>query len=297
VSSESIVKALGGRKVGGGFIAYCPAHDDRTPSLSIKITTKGKLLVHCHAGCNQQQVIEALKKRRLWEEQWSRSVGLGVTRSRRVANRGNDDAQRTEAAMRIWQAAVPAAGTPVETYLRSRGIRTALPSTIRFHAALKHPSGCTWPVLVALITRGTDDMPLGVQRIYLSRDGTGKAPIEPGKMMLGPCRGGAVRLAQQIDTLMVGEGIETCLSVMQATGCPAWAAGSTSGMRALDLPDEARDVMILADGDDQGEAAAADAGRRWKKEGRRVRIARPPRGLDFNSLLMGCTPCIGGGAE
>jgi len=30
---------------------------------------------------------------------------------------------------------------------------------------------------------------------------------------------------------MVGEGIETCLAAMQATGNPAWAALSTSGLR------------------------------------------------------------------
>ena len=39
-------------------------------------------------------------------------------------------------------------------------------------------------------------------------------------MMLGPCRGGAVRLADSGDVLMVGEGIETCLAAMQATGHP-----------------------------------------------------------------------------
>ena len=58
---------------------------------------------------------------------------------------------------------------------------------------------------------------------------------------------------------MVGEGIETCLAAMQATGHPAWAALSTSGLRALDLPDDVRDVIVLADGDDPGEAAARDA--------------------------------------
>ena len=78
-------------------------------------------------------------------------------------------------------------------------------------------------------------------------------------MMLGPCRGGAVRLAAPVDVLMVGEGIETCLAAMQATGHAAWAALSTSGLRALDLPDEVRDVIVLADGDDPGEAAARDA--------------------------------------
>ena len=73
---------------------------------------------------------------------------------------------------------------------------------------------------------------------------------------------------------------------MQATGYPAWAALSTSGLRALDLPDDVRDVIVLADGDDPGEAAARDAALRWKREGRRVRIDRPPRGTDFNDLLV-----------
>jgi hypothetical protein len=34
------------------------------------------------------------------------------------------------------------------------------------------------------------------------------------------------------------------------------------------------------------EAAAKDAARRWVREGRRVRIARPPTGTDFNDMLM-----------
>ena len=88
---------------------------------------------------------------------------------------------------------------------------------------------------------------------------------------------------------MVGEGIETCLAAMQATDKPAWAALSTSGLRSLDLPNTAREVIVLADGDDPGEAAARDCAQRWMREGRRVRIARPPRGSDFNDLLMGRT--------
>jgi DNA primase len=86
---------------------------------------------------------------------------------------------------------------------------------------------------------------------------------------------------------MIAEGIETALSAMQATGQTAWAALSTSGLRTLELPASVRDVVVLADGDDAGEAAAQDAARRWKREGRSVRIARPPRGLDFNDVLLG----------
>ena len=46
-------------------------------------------------------------------------------------------------------------------------------------------------------------------------------------------------------------------------------------------------MLVLADGDDPGEAAAHDCALRWKWEGRRVRIARPPKGMDFNEMLVG----------
>ncbi len=100
------------------------------------------------------------------------------------------------------------------------------------------------------------------------------------------CRGGAVRLGSIDGTLMIGEGIETCLAAMQATGRPAWAALSTSGLRSLELPDDVGEIIILADGDEPGEAAANYAARRWQRAGRRIRIARPPAGMDFNDLLI-----------
>ena len=62
--------------------------------------------------------------------------------------------------------------------------------------------------MVALVMRGSDDTPLAIHRTYLARDGGGKAPVDPQKMMLGPCRGGAVRLAAAGNVLMVGEGID-----------------------------------------------------------------------------------------
>jgi DNA primase len=46
-------------------------------------------------------------------------------------------------------------------------------------------------------------------------------------------------------------------------------------------------VIILADGDDAGATAALESGLRWKREGRRVRTARPPHGMDFNDMLLG----------
>jgi hypothetical protein len=242
-------------------------------------------LVHCHAGCSQEQVIAALRALGLWQQSGVRQRGSAnaAAHSPHVAD---EDASRIEAALRLWRITEPAIGTPVEAYLRSRGIDRPLPPTLGF-AELRHQSGDVLPAMVALVTRGIDNEPLGVLRTFLAPDGNGKASVTPVKMMLGPCRGGAVRLAALGNILLVGEGIETVLSVMQATGLPGWAALSTSGLCALELPQPVRDIIILADGDDAGEAAVQSCALRWKREGRLVRIARPPRGSDFNDLLQG----------
>jgi hypothetical protein len=297
MTAEAIARALDGRKAGACWMARCPAHDDREPSLSISDGEDGKVLVHCHAGCEQADLIAVLRSRGLWEEKGYRRDRITRRQAGRPADVVPGSDSRVDAALAIWNAAGPTQGTPVETYLVARGLHLIAPPTLRFHAGLKHPAGGIWPAMVALVTRGSDDTPLAIHRTFLARDGSGKAPVDPQKMMLGPCSGGAVRLGPSGDRLMIAEGIETALSAMQATGKPAWAALSTSGLRALDLPDHVRDVIVLADGDDAGEAAAHDRALRWKREGRRVRIARPPQGTDFNDVLMGRAPAPGDSAR
>jgi rhodanese-related sulfurtransferase len=65
MTAESIAIALKGRKSGAGYVACCPSHEDHNPSLSLK-DADGRVLVHCHAGCDQARVVEALKARGLW---------------------------------------------------------------------------------------------------------------------------------------------------------------------------------------------------------------------------------------
>ena len=293
MSAEVIAKALGGRKVGTSWSARCPAHDDSTPSLSLSDSTDGKVLVRCHAGCKQSDVIDNLKALGLWTKnipRLFRFTALGHVS--KPAQTDHEDTKRTKAALSIWQAAKPAGGSLIEAYLESRGLRLPTTPRLRFHPSLKHPSGDFWPAMISLVTHGFDDAPLAIHRTFLARNGVGKALVDSQKLMLGPCRGGAVRLAEPTDTLMIGEGIETCLAAMQETGHPAWAALSTSGLRGLDLPSQVRYVIVLADGDDPGEAAARESAMRWKTDGRHVRIARPPKGMDFNDMLMDRVPSI-----
>lgn len=65
--ARTMAEALDGRRSGSTWLARCPAHDDRNPSLAIR-ECQGRLLVHCHAGCTQRAVIEALRRRGLCPE-------------------------------------------------------------------------------------------------------------------------------------------------------------------------------------------------------------------------------------
>jgi putative DNA primase/helicase len=297
MTAETIASALGGHRAGTTWMARCPVHKDRSPSLSITMGKDGKVLVRCHAGCDQRDLIAALLQRGLWQTN-GRVSGIAFNHRRRLAEEPDADTlKRRAAALAIWQASQAAQGSPVGTYLRSRGLDLPASPVLRSHPGLRHPLGGVWSAMVALVTHGATGSPIAVHRTFLARDGGGKAPVDPAKMMLGPCRGGAVRLGEPGAVLMVGEGIETCLAAMQATGNAAWAALSTSGLRSLDLPRDVRDVIVLADGDDPGEAAALDCARRLQREGRRVRIARPPHGMDFNDLLKARYPSVTEGAR
>jgi hypothetical protein len=50
----------GARKAGAGWSAQCPAHDDAHPSLSISLGEASQVLLHCHAGCTIEAVVERL---------------------------------------------------------------------------------------------------------------------------------------------------------------------------------------------------------------------------------------------
>ena len=50
----------GARKAGYGWMAQCPAHEDRTPSLSIRVGDDGRVLAHCFAGCSTAEVVASV---------------------------------------------------------------------------------------------------------------------------------------------------------------------------------------------------------------------------------------------
>jgi putative DNA primase/helicase len=50
----------GARKNGTGWVARCPGHEDRNPSLSIHVGDDGRVLLRCFAGCSAERIVAAL---------------------------------------------------------------------------------------------------------------------------------------------------------------------------------------------------------------------------------------------
>lgn len=61
MSAESLLSRLERvKRTGSGrWIARCPAHDDRGPSLSIRELDDGRILIHCFAGCSADSILSA----------------------------------------------------------------------------------------------------------------------------------------------------------------------------------------------------------------------------------------------
>jgi hypothetical protein len=294
--AERITRALGGEWRAGSGLAPCPVcqpegrKDQRALSLSDK---GGRLLVHCHKrGC---AVLAELQARGLAEGRGAplASPDPEEAKQKRAENERRE-AQRLKTAHDLFASSVSCEGTPAQTYLEGRGIvGTRFPkmiNTLRFNpAALHSPSGLHLPAMVAQI-RGPKGEALGVHRTFLRPDGSGKADVTPAKMMLGPSSGGAVRFGPDVPVIALAEGIETALSVSLASRLTVWATLSTSGLKGLLLPKPpiAEVVIIAADHDEAGLAAAEIAAGRLESEGRAVSIIHPLKpGSDFNDVLRG----------
>jgi len=293
VRARAIVRSLGGRWQRSYGMVRCPVHSDRTPSLKVSDGRDGEVIFHCFAGCDWRGVKDALRQRGLLPE-WVPGGDQGHTgkprarpnlgKARNAADRA-DEAKRTQQALEIWRRCAPAEGTPVEAYLRSRGITIPVPVSIRYLPDARHKAtNLILPAMVAGV-QGPDGTVTGIHRTFLRGDGKAKAAVSNARMMLGVCAGSAVRLALAGRKLAVCEGIESALSFQQATGIATWAALSAPGVRSLMLPKEILEAVLGPDGDHAGDGAAVEAAKRFVREGRKVRIARPPHGMDWNDVL------------
>jgi hypothetical protein len=201
--------------------------------------------------------------------------------------------------LRSWREGSPIVPrSPAALYLKARGLilSPVEARSLRCHPSLWHwPTRERWPALAALVAL-CDRTEIAAHQTFLEWDGSAKAPLGD-KARLFPrgahLAGAGVWFgnASPDREFLVAEGIESTLSAMRIYGLEAGVAAlSEGGIRRLILPAEARAVRIFADHDrlGQGIAAARDACKRWRAEGREVSIVQSPRvGLDANDVWLG----------
>lgn len=270
--AEWLTERLRGKWSGGCGTARCPAHDDRSPSLSIRDGDDGVLL-KCFGPCTSIAVIDKL-----------RGVGIWPVPSELAGRRRAGSAPDTRAlALKTWHEARPIIDTAAEKYLRRRGIDLMLPPTLRYSSALKHAeTGLYLPAMIAAI-QAPDRSVCAVQRTYVKASGEGKAPVSNPKMTLGPMGTGAMRLAKAEIELGIAEGIETGLSAMQLFGIPVWCSLGADRLGKIALPQDVARVVIF--GDVGSEAAAYRARDIYERQGRKATVRFPSVPKDFNDAL------------
>jgi len=270
---EEIAQGLGGRRTGHGWQCRCPAHDDNSPSLLL-YDAGGSIGLKCYAGCSYDSVVAALAKRNLWPEK-------GYVTGAKPAKPKIKEA---------WDYSVGIEGTGAETYLKSRGITLLPPPGIRFTKDAYRDSDEVFDALTSFVM-GEDGTLLAYQHTYLTKEGlSAKGKLTPHRRTFGNPKDGAVVLPGR-GPLVIAEGVETALSIWQATGLHVMATLTLTNNPKLGDVDE---VVIAGEADDdrgQAHQALIKRIRVYQKRGLRVRVAQPHAyedkpGTDLNDVLM-----------
>ena len=278
--ARKIVEALGGTWSRSRGMCCCPAHADRTPSLSITLG-KRAILVHCFAGCTNQAVMQGLAKVGVRISDLFDGKGEAITSAPReeIADRN---------ALRLWRDAAILADSPAARYLAGRAITTSSPD-LRFHPRMPlGPKGAVrfLPAMVAAVRN--DAGVLALHRTFLDPASRGLAPFDQPKRALGSLGAGAVRLAfPRAGRLGLAEGIETALSAMQLFGIPCWATLGNERFGLVTIPESVRELHLFVDNDAGGLLADERAREAYACEGRRIVTRLPERtDDDWNDVLM-----------
>ena len=251
-----LVGTLGGTWSGYVAMCKCPAHNDKSPSLSIRQGDRG-ILVTCFAGCTPEDVLRE----------------LGRVRSGRHYPMP-DEAQyhRQTNGARIWDQAIDVTGTLAERYLERRNLLPA-PPDVRYHPRcpyMPQPKTVYQPALLVAV-RHISRL-VAIQRIFL--DPASADYVR--KVMLGVPGRGAWRGRAGGPVLAIAEGFETADAFTRMHAIPCWASLGARRLDQLIIPTGVTTLLIAEDNDPEGRRAAAKAEQRYIRLGLSIERAPPP---------------------
>jgi Toprim domain len=310
---RAIARALGGEVSGRRVLAPGPHHSpkDRSLCVSLAPATPSGFLVHSFAGDDPIQCKDYVRARLglpAWQpgdeqdrrippsriKDWDRTIADDQANLR---ERTEDDLLRIKRAQALWNEAADPRGTTAQQYLRARSLDLAddlAGALLRFHPR------CPWrnedagrteriPALLAAFRSIDDDDITAIHRIRL--DQPQRWP-KADRRMLGLVHRAAVKLDPLATTLIIGEGVETCMAARQymTTGdlerAPVWALGSVGAISFFPALDGVRRLIILGESGEASAQAVRLCGRRWQRAGRRVQAVYSEIGSDVNDALM-----------
>lgn len=274
-----LVRRLGGIWSPDGAMCRCPAHDDCTPSLSVRVGEKA-LLFKCFAGCDTIDVIRAIRR-------LDKDIPLSAGRDGSQSVSALSPAWLRQRALDLWDGGRPLAGTPADHYLQRRGI-AQLSSALRYHPRTPLGRGkqaMFRPAMIAALHERNHLVAL--QRTFLDTNEPRRArDLANPRRMLGKPGQGAVMLAPATDTLGLTEGIETALSAILLLDIPVWATLGNERLAHIAIPDSVTRLILLPDNDRGGRIGAAKAMEAYATPGRKIEVLWPPKGFnDWNDVL------------
>ncbi len=206
---------------------------------------------------------------------------LAQAKAQRDAQQLQQRAANAQRNVALWANTMPVSdGDPVSLYLKRRGLAGSVPKLLRLHPRLTYWNGGdrgAWPAMVApLVT--PDGRVLAVHRTYLTADGS-KAPVPTVKKLTGAAgalAGACIPLHDARDGVIgIAEGIETAQAAHLASGLPTVAAYCAGNLAAYTWPAGVRRIVVFADADPAGAAAAQSLKARAMRTGLSVAVMTP----------------------
>lgn len=206
---------------------------------------------------------------------------VAQARSRCKAEQRQQQAVNAELNASLHACTVPVtAGDPVSLYLRRRGLTGPVPAHLRLHPRLTYWDGGdrgSYPAMIAPLI-SVHGRVLALHRTYLTPDGC-KAPVTTVKKLTGaagPLSGTCIPLhVPQDGVIGIAEGIETTLAAHLASGLPTVAAYCAGNLAAYRWPPGVRRIVVFADADPIGAAAAQSLKSRVLLAGLSVTVMTP----------------------
>mgnify|MGYP002795039092 CR=1 FL=1 len=260
MNAEAISNILKGKpKAGGGFIGHCPAHDDRTPSLSIDDGDNGRPLVNCLAGCPQNAVIDALRNLGAWEDTTPTLSPAELQAMKEKAERAK--AERLKADGIKHAKAEKEAKTILENAKEDPAqhdynIKKGLPLGDQVKRGAWPQKGWLDALLFPIYSSSGTVTSIQAINPDSTKDFLARGRIKGCFYPIGKISGAT-------GLIVIGEGVATVAAVCEVKACPGVAAMSAGNLEAVakEIRKIAPDAEIIIIADDDQKADGTNPGR------------------------------------